>query len=89
MKNSVFSELLYFQFIFILEHLKNSDILEVNSQNFNVYRSRIFRLRPDLEWSLNSRIMIKANQHMFPNKFLVKIANLSENPNYKSLKIFI
>ncbi len=58
-------------------------------QNILAQKSRIFDPRPDLEWSLNSSIMIKANQHMFPNKVLVKIANFSENLDYKSLKIVI
>ncbi len=52
-------------------------------------RCWILNPRPDLKWSLNSPIMIKANQHMFPNKILVKIANLSENLDYKSLKIVL
>jgi hypothetical protein len=51
--------------------------------------SRILNPRPDLKWSLNSPIMIKANQHMFPNKNLVKIDYLCENLDYKSPKIVI
>ncbi len=57
--------------------------------NIFAYESRIFHPRPDLKGSLNSPIMIKANQHMFLNKILFKIANLSENPDYKSLKIVL
>jgi hypothetical protein len=45
--------------------------------------------RPDLGWSLNFPIMIKANQHMFPKKILVEIANLSENLDCESLKMII
>ncbi len=44
---------------------------------------------PDLEWSINSRIIIKSIQDMFPNKILVKLVNLYENLDCKSVKIVI
>ncbi len=48
-----------------------------------------FNPRPDLEWSLNSPIIIKANQHMCPKKILVKTVNSCEKPDCKSLKIVL
>jgi hypothetical protein len=72
-----------------LGRLVVSDILAVDSQISKYLWSRIFHPRPDLKWSLNSLIMIKANQHMFPNKILVKTVNLCENLDCKSLKIVI
>jgi hypothetical protein len=45
---------------------------------------QVFSHRPDLELSLDTRVMIKSNQHMFPNKILVKIDDLCENPENKS-----
>ncbi len=73
-------------FLFTTVNVSASDSEKTSSKYMG---SRILNPRPDLKWSLNSPIMIKANQHMFPNKNLVKIDYLCENLDYKSPKIVI
>jgi hypothetical protein len=48
------------------------------------YSQQIFVFRQDLESSLDSQVMIKKHQHMFPNKILVKIDDFCEKPGNKS-----